>query len=419
MKKLFYRIWVVCMLAVAVTGCSDDLSEGTSGGGGKEEILGGYADPKGVMILNQGAPTEQNSSLTFITPEGEVEDNVYRKVNGTAFGNYAQDLWMYNGKLYVVSDGLYEPNGEKADGELVIVDAVTLKREKVYKMDDLKFPRPAGSLDKNEMLSLSTPFSNIAVLDEKNVFFAEGQGMFRFDTTTGEVHIVEGTYNFGNQGATIEEVAISRGILRVGDCLYCGGGGFWKSTRLLELSKGKNKVSRELPDLKGGFISGLCRTGEREIMLATCGRSGEKNSYLLFINLDSWQVVKEVKIAEDISAEFFNNSGITKAGNYIYYAAGGTTVRRLSLETWKAENYIDVLKDAPEGIHLNCNVTADPSNQYLYVAVSDKYGESEIPACNYLLVYDCSGEKPVLVNKIVNKTSYPIGIYPMNKFYSK
>lgn len=419
MKKLFYRVWAVSMLAVAVSGCSDDLSEGTSGGGGKEEILGGYADPKGVMILNQGAPTEQNSSLTFITPEGEVEDNVYRKVNGTAFGNYAQDLWMYNGKLYVVSDGLYEPNGEKADGELVIVDAVTLKREKVYKMDDLKFPRPAGSLDKNEMLPLSTPFGNIAVLDEQNVFFAEGQGMFRFDTTTGEVHIVEGTYNFGNQGATIEEVASSRGILRVGDCLYCGGGGFWKSTRLLELSKGKNKVSRELPDLKGGFISGLCRTGEREIMLATCGRSGEKNSYLLFINLDSWQVVKEVKIAEDISAEFFNNSGITKAGNYIYYAAGGTTVRRLSLETWKAENYIDVLKDAPEGIHLNCNVTADSSNQYLYVAVSDKYGESEIPACNYLLVYDCSGEKPVLVNKIVNKTSYPIGIYPMNKFYSK
>jgi len=178
-------------------------------------------------------------------------------------------------------------------------------------------------------------------------------------------------------------------------------------------------VSRELPDLKGEFISGLCRTGEREIMLATCGRSGEKNSYLLFINLDSWQVVKEVKIAEDISAKFFNNSGITKAGNYIYYAAGGTTVRRLSLETWKAEDCIDVLKDAPEGIHLNCNVTTDPSNQYLYVAVSDKYGESEIPACNYLLVYDCSGEKPVLVNKIVNKTSYPIGIYPMNRFYSK
>lgn len=196
MKKLFYRVWAVCMLAVAVSGCSDDLSEGNSGGGGKEEILGGYADPKGVMILNQGAPSSQNSSLTFITPEGEVEDNVYRKVNGSAFGNYAEDLWMYNGKFYIVSDGLFEPNGEKTDGELVIVDAVTLKLEKAYQIEDLKFPRPEGSLEEDEMLSLSTPFANIAVLDEKNVFFAEGQGMFRFDTTTGELNLIEGAYNF-------------------------------------------------------------------------------------------------------------------------------------------------------------------------------------------------------------------------------
>lgn len=65
-----------------------------------------------------------------------------------------------------------------------------------------------------------------------------------------------------------------------------------------------NKVSRVLPDLKGQFISGICQTGEREIMLATCGRGGEKNSYLLFVNLDEWKIVKEKKISEDISAEF-------------------------------------------------------------------------------------------------------------------
>ena len=50
------------------------------------QILGGYADPNGVLILNQGAAIE-NSSLTYITPEGEVEENVYQKVNGTAFGH--------------------------------------------------------------------------------------------------------------------------------------------------------------------------------------------------------------------------------------------------------------------------------------------------------------------------------------------
>lgn len=51
-------------------------------------------------------------------------------MNGTAFGNEAQGLWMYNGKLYIISNGIYAPKGEEADGILVIADAVTLKRER-------------------------------------------------------------------------------------------------------------------------------------------------------------------------------------------------------------------------------------------------------------------------------------------------
>ena len=64
--------------------------------------LRGYADPDGVLILNQGAAIE-NSSLTYITPEGNIEQNVYQKVNGSAFGHGGQDLYMHNGKLYILS----------------------------------------------------------------------------------------------------------------------------------------------------------------------------------------------------------------------------------------------------------------------------------------------------------------------------
>lgn len=73
-------------------------------------------------------------------------------------------------------------------------------------------------------------------------------------------------------------------------------------------------------------------------------------------------------------------------------------------------------KDAPNAKYLNCNAIADPIKKYLYVAVSDEYYETTISNGN-LLVYDCSGETPVLVKNIENKTSYPVGIYPMSKFY--
>lgn len=419
MNNIIKLTWAACIGAIALFGCSTEtVSDIADNSNNETSYLDGYAHPDGVIILNQGARVSQNSSITYIAPDGTIEENVYRKINGTPFGNEAQDLYMYNGKIYLLSNGIYSPNGEASDGVLVIADAVTLKREKAYKMSDLKFHRPEGSLDPNEMMPFNTPFENIAVLDEKNIFFSEGQGVFRFDSTTGDIYIVEGAYHFGNQGNTVECVAITRGILRVGDCLYCGGGGFWESTRLLEFSKGMNKVSRVLPDLKGEFISGICQTGEREIMLATCGRGGEKKSYLYFVDLDKWEITKEKQIAEDISAEFFNTSGIALAGNYLYYAAGGTTVRRLSLDTWQATDYIDAKQDAPDGKYLNCNVITDPSNQYLYIALSDDYSESDIPTHNYLLIYDCSGETPKLIKKIENQTSYPIGVFPMRKFYN-
>lgn len=89
----------------------------------------------------------------------------------------------------------------------------------------------------------------------------------------------------------------------IGDYIYTGGGGFWASTRLLEFKKGENKATRILPDLKGEFISGVCQTGEREIMIATCGRSESTKSYFIFVNLDTWEIVKEKQVSADISAE--------------------------------------------------------------------------------------------------------------------
>ena len=103
--------------------------------------------------------------------------------------------------------------------------------------------------------------------------------------------------------------------------------------------------------------------------------------------------------------------------DYVYFCAGKTSVSRISLKTWKVEeNIIDLTKDAPNAKYLNCNAIADPIKKYLYVAVSDEYYETTISNGN-LLVYDCSGETPVLVKNIENKTSYPVGIYPMSKFY--
>lgn len=380
------------------------------------ENPGGYASSGGVMILNQGIRSEC-SSITYISPDGDVEENVYSKVNGTEFGHSAQDMYMHNGKFYIFSDNCDEFN-TLGDGSLVIADAVTMKKEKTFKYEDLKFHKPEGSLKNEDTLYLTTPMSNVVVIDEKNIFISSSKAMFRLDTTTGKMYIVNDSFHFGNQGNTIESVASTKGMTVIGDYAYCGGGGFWETTRLLEFSKDKDSATRKLVDLDGDFISGICRTGEREIMLATCGRQGSTRSYLYFVDIDKWEIVQKKTIPVDISAEFFNNSGVTLAGDYLYFAAGTLNISRISIKDWKVDkNFIDIRKDVPTANYLNCNVVADSKTQYLYVAVSDELGENIVSKGN-VLVYDCSKDTPVLVQNIENKTSYPVGIYPVSNFYN-
>lgn len=411
-KRYFTALWA-CVLVFA--SCGDDVTDGSSDGG-TPTIQAGYATPGGVMILNQGARSEF-STLTYVAPDGTVEKEVYKNANGTYFGHTAQDMYLYNGKYYILSDNVDDYNGSLGDGSLVIADAVTLKKEKVFRYDDLKFLKPEGSLEKEDSLYTVMPMSNVVVVDEKNVFLSDQKALYRLDTTTGKFYIVKDSFHFGNQGNTIESVASTRGMTVIGDCAYSGGGGFWETTRLFEFGKDKNEAVRILKDLKGDFISGMCRTGDREIMLATCGRLGSTRNYLYFVDIDKWEIVEEKTIPVDISAEFFNNSGVALAGDYLYFAAGSLRISRISLKDWRVDkDFIDVTRDAPNARFLNCNVVSDPKQQLIYIAVSDEYGENIVSAGN-VLVYDCSGEKPVLVKNIENQTSYPVGIYPVSNFY--
>lgn len=164
-------------------------------------------------------------------------------------------------------------------GSIVVVDAVTMLRKKVFRFEDLLFQKPEGSLDSLDMLPLNTPLENLAVIDEHSLFLADGQGMFRRD-----------------------------------------------------------EVTCSLP-LSGEFIRGICRTGDHEIVVGTCGRTGETKSCLTFIDSETMTQTRKKSINADISADPMTSSGITLAGDYLCFAAGTLTVSRVSLTTWQVEEY--------------------------------------------------------------------------------
>lgn len=423
-KRLYPYFWMGCLLLAA---CSDAEVEIPGGGQDNPEpspSLTGYADPAGVLILSGGTYTVENAFLTFIRPDGEVEDRVYAAANGTELGNDGVGLYMDGSRQYILCNDWRTADGKGNNGLLTVADAESLEKEKSFSREEMVFRHP---LDE-KWEEVDENLNGIAVLDEQNVFIF-AQGVLRFNSLTGELKLVEGAYDIGNRGSanTVESIASPRGAVVVDDCLYAAAGGFWSATALLEFAKGKDEVNRRLELGKGDLVSGMCLTDDGTLVVGTYTR-GRDIGYFYFVDLENWSVADVKTVSANISPASHLNSGIVYLNGYIYFtgaeeteftAASHTTLCRYSLATGRVEkDIVDFKQDEPDANLLDCNVVADFKSGCLYVATSKERWEGVIPESS-ILVYDCGGDVPQLVRKIRNVGHSVKGIYPMSMFASQ
>ncbi|MCH4896726.1 DUF5074 domain-containing protein [Marinilabiliaceae bacterium JC040] len=83
----------------------------------------------GVYVVMEGNMSDQNGSLSFIDNSGKIHPSIYFSANKTYVGNVLQDVYVYDNKIYMITQ-----NGSKngGDGRFVVADAKTMKREKIY-----------------------------------------------------------------------------------------------------------------------------------------------------------------------------------------------------------------------------------------------------------------------------------------------
>lgn len=90
-----------------------------------------YSDPEGTFVLNEGNMSSDNGSVIYITANGRLINYAYWRMNGSELGNVGQDMFIADGKAYIISQ-----NGGN-DGILVEADARTLKRTGKFGKSDL------------------------------------------------------------------------------------------------------------------------------------------------------------------------------------------------------------------------------------------------------------------------------------------
>lgn len=328
----------------------------------------------GTFVLNEGNMTSENGSLTFISPNGVVTDSAYSKANGTDLGNVAQDLFIRNNKIYIISQ-----NGKKNavgnsfenDGLLVVANAETLKKEAAYN---------------DELAALSWP-THVAVLNEENVIIRDNSGLYRFNTATKALTLIKGT-----RSAAKLTMAVSN------NKIFAAAG-----TRVYVYEPNKDSITFAL-DMKAS-VSGVVKASDGNIWVSTTGSPSKISK----INYRDYSLIKANDITVgSVSAGFGATPGITAKGDTLYFSGAGTKMYRHVFSIGSTEFMADaktLVENA--GIVYN-NIAVHPVTGEVYMNTIKGYGLDFL--INNISAFNFSNGAKVSAN-YKNYTNFPAGIF--------
>ncbi|MBD8388999.1 DUF5074 domain-containing protein [Dysgonomonas sp. BGC7] len=366
MKKLFYYFSLI--LFVGLVACSNDDNDTVD-----PPFVGKYKD--GTFILNEGNMTTENGSLIFISPQGEVTDSAYWRVNGTELGGSSQDLFITNGKIYIISqdEGLASSK-YKSDGRLIVANAETLEKEVAYSSE----------------ISVLTKPTHVAVLGD-NVFIRDGKGIYSFNTSTAELKLIEGT-----SGALKNRMAVVKNKVFVP-----------ANKSVLVLEAGKAAVSHKI-ELEAA-VSGVIKTSDGNIFVSI---TSSPNNKILKINADNYEVIKTNEVTEGkVSAGWGATPGISAKGDVIYYGNASTKIYRHNFATGTSEFLVDsktVSGLENTGMAYN-NLAVHPITGEVYQTTIKAYGWDFL--LNNISVFNFDTTTPKLSVNYANYTHFPAGIF--------
>src|SRR5690606_8509867 len=185
-----------------LTACNSDDDNAPS-----VEETGEFAN--GVFILNEGGYGNGNSSLSFLSDAGVLQNNVYENINGELLGDTAQCLYADEDRLFIVLNG---------SGTIEVVDRYTL--EKIGTVSTgISNPRyflieHGKGIDSNWGDPTNPADDFIAVIDLTSYSVTSTipvvEGPERMVAENGKIYVAHsGGWNYGNQISVINASSLN------------------------------------------------------------------------------------------------------------------------------------------------------------------------------------------------------------------
>lgn len=325
------------------------------------KVYGGFGD--GTFVLNEGNMGNETGTLVYINPKGELRDSVYYRVNGTLLGNVCQDLFIADGKIYILSQNGAQNGGE---GTLIVADAKTLEKKKVYN---------------GELSELSNP-THLAVIGD-DIYIRDGNGVRILNTSTNELTSIDNSNG----------VAKNRMVV-IGDKIFAMNG---KNINVLQ-----NKTIAKTIAVSGS-LSGLAKSYDGNLW-ASCTSPNQ----IMKINPSDYSIIETHDLDNGIGNGWGAAPAFSAKGDTLYFCNGSSNIYRHIFGEKKTETVVDIKESVPDaGVYYN-SLGVNPVSGEVVMATLKGWGQNY--KINDIAIFDFS-KTPALQHDYKGKNSFPAGVY--------
>lgn len=358
----------------------------------------------GVFIVNEDWFGHQNSTLNFISNDGEWTYRVIQKENpGKELGATAQYGTIYGDKFYIISKQEKDPGASIVGGRLTIADAKTLKMEKQL----------TTFATNSEGKSIADGRSFLGV-DETKAYIGTSNGIYILDLTTNEI---KGQISGAEGSATDLYSGQIGNMVRVDNKVYA----VHQTKGLIVIDAITDKVRKVIPAEEGwGFGSVvLSKDGNLWLSLADKNGSGKADTRIVKLNPKSHK--KEViALPEGMFGPANSWYAWTPDGfcastqqNVLYWNGGESswfsnkTIFKYDIDKKECTKFIAIAD--PWKIY-GCSMRVHPVTDELYVSLYQDFGNQSYT----LRKYDTTGAIIKEYSMIANYWFPSLPVFPDN-----
>lgn len=252
-----------------------------------------YTNTEGTFVVCEGNMTSVNGMLVYYDKNGKEYQEVFEQANsGMEIGNVVQDMYMANGKIYLLTQNGSNMNGA---GRFVVCDARTMRMEYA---DPLVIKTPEGKATWPQHLVIVSDTKGYVQYSEAGMEATSGICELTLSNKKVEVKAtVNGTFGkFTTVGAIKTRMVYSRGKIYAG----CG-----HSVAIIDPAS--NSIEKRLT-YEGQQVKGIVKGADGNIWFTLAGTfTGSQNGMPKFtsnpkiIGIDhSGNVVQETEMPSNI-----------------------------------------------------------------------------------------------------------------------